>query len=165
MYSDEEKRVLFTYYGDSFYSTKRQQWSIFQTSGSLPTKGIKAWDNVGLVTITNLYFSVNVFSSKVNLKPRGTILGLPHDLSRLPLSVYRCVSPSSPPSTFFRGPRNLLSACPLLEKEECHHEGADLREVRVPCGGGHEPLQSLSLPGHLAPQRPSAAAQREGLCR
>ena len=51
----------------------------------------------------------------------------------------------------------------LLEKEECHHEGADLREARVPCGGGHEPLQGLSLPSHLAPQHPSAAAQREEL--
>ena len=60
-------------------------------------------------------------------------------------------------------PGALVAPCPLLEKEDCHHEGADLREVRVPCGGGHEPLQGLSLPGHLAPQRPSAAAQREGL--
>ena len=60
-------------------------------------------------------------------------------------------------------PGVLVTPCPLLEKEDCHHEGADLREVRVPCGGGHEPLQGLSLPGHLAPQRPSAAAQREEL--
>ena len=35
--------------------------------------------------------------------------------------------------------------------------------MRVPSGSGHEPLQGLSLPGHLAPQRPSAAAQREEL--
>ena len=47
-----------------------------------------------------------------------------------------------------------ITPCPLLEKEDCHHEGADLREVRVPCGGGHEPLQGLSLPGHLAPLYP-----------
>ena len=60
-------------------------------------------------------------------------------------------------------PSFLVTPCPLLEKENCHHEGADLREVRVPCGGGHEPPQGLSLPGHLAPQRPSAAAQREEL--
>ena len=60
-------------------------------------------------------------------------------------------------------PSVLITPCPLLEKEDCHHEGADLREVRVPCGGGHEPLQGLSLPSHLAPQRPSAAAQREEL--
>ena len=60
-------------------------------------------------------------------------------------------------------PSVLVTPCPLLEKEDCHHEGADLREVRVPCGGGHEPILGLSLPGHLAPQRPSAAAQREEL--
>ena len=60
-------------------------------------------------------------------------------------------------------PGVLVTPCPLLEKEDCHHEGADLREARVPCGGGHTPLQGLSLPGHLAPQRPSAAAQQEGL--
>ena len=51
----------------------------------------------------------------------------------------------------------------LLEKEECHHEGADLHEVRFPSGWGHEPFQGLSLPGHLAHQRPSTAVQREEL--
>ena len=61
------------------------------------------------------------------------------------------------------GPSNPLSACPLLEKEECHHEGADLHEVRFPSGWGHEPFQGLSLPGHLAHQRPSTAVQREEL--
>ena len=60
-------------------------------------------------------------------------------------------------------PSVLVTPCPLLEKENCHHEGADLREVRFPSGWGHEPIQGLSLPGHLAPQRPSAAAQREEL--
>ena len=42
-----------------------------------------------------------------------------------------------------------VTPCLFLEKEDCHYEDANLREVRVPCGGGHEPLQGLSLPGHL----------------
>ena len=48
----------------------------------------------------------------------------------------------------------LVTPCPLLEKEDFHNEG---------CGWGYELLQGLSLHGHLAPQRPSAAAQREEL--
>ena len=56
-----------------------------------------------------------------------------------------------------------VTPCLLLEKEDCDYEDANLREVHVPSGWGHEPHQGLSLPGHLAPQRPSAAAQREEL--
>ena len=56
-----------------------------------------------------------------------------------------------------------VTPCLFLEKEDCHYEDANLREVHVPSGWGHEPLQGLSLPGHLAPQQPSAAAQQEGL--
>ena len=51
-------------------------------------------------------------------------------------------------------PSVLVTPCPLLEKEDCHHEGADLREVRVPCGLGHAHLQA----GPSIPRSPRTLA-------